>query len=644
MAYSILLTSLCASSKDEPIRYYGIKDGNRYYYCDAVLTVEACAKYALSKYKIDEIITLGSRLTFDEGDDGRIIELREGKTFYAADINELSTYSLFRYRIAQYIDEVRIEQQDLAELLNPKEQEKVTKFIKQFFKKYSAEYGIAKYNRLFDALARDEKLYSCFRSELIKKIPQVKYDSARFMSWIKNYLYYEFKSSGKLEILPDNEDIKCRFIPTSIMDDGKLPIDNIIQLVSSITSGHDEIELYVALHSDDPTDNYVLINVLDIVKSMPGSNVELRKIFTSAGRGDSFVGDVSDDTESYGISELVAATRTFLQYGKVDMIVDYWKRYGSKNERVEQMIYAMRHIDIGISLCTISEIEDGIAKLRHLFSTEREGWEDDYYCNLFAIIGSGIKRDYGPLLEKDTTEFIDLVKWAYRKKFYQQTLTLIESKAPMEFVNRGFFYYCDDVLKRDDVIRKFAEIRSEKRPHELYMFEKIEHYFVKLHERRKTDRSNLKADIQRVYAKYRISTLDAEGPDEVRAYTCCDDRQALENLLYAYYHLGEVRNRTNHADETDVESAIVIDPRDMSARLNLICESIEYFLLCYDKVAQLTEGKHPEVVKVLSAEVKAKCNELKKQNDGVEPKAATKAKKTSKSPAKKASARKKTTE
>ena len=72
MAYNILLTSLYEADKDAPICYYFAKEGNKKYYCDAMLTVEASTKYVLAQHPIDEIITLGRKLTYDEGDDKKL--------------------------------------------------------------------------------------------------------------------------------------------------------------------------------------------------------------------------------------------------------------------------------------------------------------------------------------------------------------------------------------------------------------------------------------------------------------------------------------------------------------------------------------------------------------------------------------------
>ena len=423
MAYKILLTSLYEADKDSPVRYYYVREGSRNYFCDAFLTVEASAKFVLSRYDIDEIVTIGRKLTFDEGDDGRQIELREGKSFYTSDIRDLSTYSLFRYRIAQYIDELRIEQQDMMELLSHEDQLRAKFYIDSFYK--SGEYS-GRFNRMFEDLSKGPWAVrkGSYRGLMLSS--PMRMQGLRFLTWIKGYLYSSMKDSGKLEILYENEDVKVRFIPTSMSEEGRLPVDNIHQLVRVITENMDEgIELYVALNNDDMTDNYVLMNILDIVETMDAGwhRVDLKNIFTTTNAVNSLAGEIRDDTRGYGITELAAATRSFLKYGKVDMLVDYWKRTGAHNELIEQMIYAMRSIDIGLSLCDIKDMESGIDKLRRLFRESDSMPEpEDYFSKLFMVLADGIRKDYGPLMEKEQIEFIDLVKWGFRKKFYQQTL------------------------------------------------------------------------------------------------------------------------------------------------------------------------------------------------------------------------------
>ena len=614
MAHNILLTSLCTPGEDEQIRYYYGRDGYKNRYCDAMLTVEASCKFVLAKYPVDEIITLGRKLTFDEGDDGRLIELREGKNFYTADIKDLSTYSLFRYRIAQYIDELRIEQQDLGLLLDEETQKKVIQFIRGYYKKTGIQEDTEmKYNRFFDALTKNLDLYAQFRNELVETIPEAGNDMPRYMQWIKNYLYSVFKETYKLEILPENENVKVRFIPTNVSEDGKLPIENILQLVHAITGDHAEpVNLYVALNSDDMTDNFVLMSVLDIVNTMPDSNVRLCNVFTTSGTHEMLAGEIRDDTEGYNVTDLNAAFRAFLKYGKADMIIEYWEKSGAHNDKVDQMIYAMRHIDAGVSLCDIREIELGVGQLRKVFENGIDFEANDYYTRLFTILATGIQRDYGDLLVGDEPNSVDLARWAYQKEFYQQTLTLIESRVPRLLVEKGIFYYAGNEEQKESAMRIYAKYRNTLKPFEYWKIdEDIEHYFVKLYMRGDAAARGKGGNPQRNYARYRVNSLDNTDPARLTAYSVCTDRQALEDLLYAYYHIGEVRNITNHASEDDMDNRLLVEASDISARMATIREGIEYFLKCYDRVMENMPEEKPRVLKTSAAEICAKAKEMK---------------------------------
>ena len=612
MSYKILLTSLYEADKDSPVRYYYVREGSRNYFCDAFLTVEASTKFVLSRYDIDEIVTIGRKLTFDEGDDGRQIELREGKSFYTSDIRDLSTYSLFRYRIAQYIDELRIEQQDMMESLSHEDQLKAKNYIDSFYK--SGEYS-GRFNRMFEDLSKDRDLYTRFIQGLNAIIPGED-ARPRFLTWIKGYLYSTMKDSCKMEILSENEDVKVRFIPTSLSEDGQLPVDNILQLIQVIVGEHeDDVEIYVALNNDDMTDNYVLMNILDIIGTMHEDGITVRNTFTTTEATNSIAGEIRDDTLGYGITELAAATRAFLKYGKVDMLVEYWNRSGSRNELIERMIYAMRRIDIGISLCNIREMEEGIATLRELFAeTDRMPDPDDYFSKLFMVLADGIRADYGKLMEGEETQFIDLVKWGYRKKFYQQTLTLIESRAPREFVNRGIYYYCNNEMLKEHVVMLLAEERAGMKPYEYWKMNDIDHFFIKTYIR-KGNMRNGNEDPQRTYARHRLKGLDSTNNDMITAYTACENRDVVENVLYAYYHIGDIRNYTNHAEDREGEDTrLIVDEKDDSIRLVKITEAVEYFIKCFDEAAAMTKGKELDVVTITSDEVRAFAKRLERRD------------------------------
>ena len=486
MKYSIMLTSLYGGNSPRNVEYYIVREKDRNIYCDAMLSAEASSKYVLSNHRIDEIITLGSNLTYDPGDEQVKIVLREGSSFYASDINELSTYSLLRYRLAQYIDEIRIEEQDLRELLTDEEQEEVTAFLRDFFRRNLQNRSDAKYNRFFDILVGDDDLRKQFFAELDEAIPASAEFPDKYHRWVRNHLYGELRDTSKMELLRGNEDVKITFIPT---DEGgtmsfasKLNAD--LAALAGETEEEDEFDFYICIQSDDAKDTFMLLNFMDIVKSLPGNNIKIKKVIAGTHTSEPFYNEISDDTELYGTSSLLAATRSFLQYGKTDLLMQYWHRQNRENPYIERMLYAMRNIDIGISLCDIGDIERGINSLRRLFAEEEYVPGDSIFEKYFAVIVDGIKTDYGVLVSGERTEFIDLVKWAYRKGFWQQTLTLVEAKAPEDFVNRGIYYYADSEETKEKAVKILGTILYDLKPHEKYKVEQdISHYFIKFYGR-----------------------------------------------------------------------------------------------------------------------------------------------------------------
>ena len=354
MAYNILFTSMYAATKDEPLRYYVVREGDKRIYTDVLLTVEATTKYILSNTHIDEIAILGRQLTYDTGDDRRELGVDDGKMFYTSDINELSTYSLYRYRMAEFIDDLKIEQQEVMELLNEDEQAEVVAFLKSFFQKAAGNDPSKKFSRFFDLLVSDPVLYDEFKSAFRESVPAAAGRPSVYIRWVKNYLYMNMKDTFKMEMLPGNESATMRFIPTVVDGEGKIPIDNIREVVKGMTAEHEDVDIYVAINNDDMTDNFVMMSILDILDTLYGEHIERKNVITATSAHYRLAGVVKDDTEAYGMSSLVAAVRAFLQYGKADMIVDYWEKSQSRNEQVEKMIYAMKRIDAGLSLCAIS--------------------------------------------------------------------------------------------------------------------------------------------------------------------------------------------------------------------------------------------------------------------------------------------------
>lgn len=612
MGRKILLTSLSAAESNLPVRYFSVRNEFGYSYCDALLDTEASIKAALARYNIDEIIIIGGANAYDAGDDLKPFPLRQGNALYSADKATLSSYSLLRYRIVQFADELSLDRKAEEERLPPETREKLIRFIEDF-QAGDPNLKNSKPNRLFDALSQDSQLWARFWSALHKALPELGESAIPCEQWVKGYLYDGLKPSAKLELLPVNEGVRMRLLSAELAEEDGEWVHGLTEMQKSITEDEEDIDLYVSLNSDAAADTFIVMSVLDILVSMPGSGVNVKKIFTVRGFKGQLARFISDDTDGFGVTELVHATHSFLDYGRADQIVAIWEKSGLRQQSVASMIYAMRHVDMGLSMCNIPEVEDGILRLRQLFRDEKLWREINHDGMLFSVIVKGIQDDYGALLEGDgEIPFIELVKWAYRHQFYQQALTLIESKASENLVKSGIFYYCDDEKNVAHVTRLFAEKLLEFRPYEYYKMDPVEYYFIKGYDHRRSRGFGGQNNPHRAYGSIRVQSIGNTDPALITGFTACDDRKKVENVLAAYDYIGDVRNKISHANAQLLsDDRLMVSESDESAALLRTKESIEYFIDCYEKAMAEVQGKNPHVVLITTKDVKKVAEQMR---------------------------------
>ena len=138
----------------------------------------------------------------------------------------------------------------------------------------------------------------------------------------------------------------------------------------------------------------------------------------------------------------------------------------------------------------------------------------------------------------------------------------------------------------------------------------IAHYFVKFYGRWRVPRTSNNALHQKQYAKLRMADLDTVEDDVLQAFTRCTDLDALNDLLYAYYHLGDVRNATNHAADEAAGFVGLHEESDMSVRMNMISQAVDYFIASYDKVAERLDSSKP-IVTVSNEEIVAQARTMR---------------------------------
>ena len=171
--------------------------------------------------------------------------------------------------------------------------------------------------------------------------------------------------------------------------------------------------------------------------------------YVSYTRGEK-VHDIEDQSGTYKIFQFVSGIQELIRYGRADQLEEY---YYDRGEMVPEEITEMRKIAEAIQMCDMPGFEEHLLKLRELAKNRTADPED-----LLNIFWEQICADYGVLLEGSYSG-LDVVEWLYRKKFYQQAITYVESRIPKEWVEVKI---TDEKATAAEAAEKAAIIAAEK--------------------------------------------------------------------------------------------------------------------------------------------------------------------------------------
>ena len=613
MKYQVMVTTLFSGDNiSNKSFYYARMNNGKTLYCDAMMPAEASCKFVLATTSIDEIIIVGSETMGPSGEEPQSIYLRDSVPASTASLDKLTRYELLCYRLSEFMDDVHAETQDIDALLSDEEEAKIVAFVRGFFDVQVPDEK-DKPSRYFHLLAQDRKLLDALHKSLREIVPEADYE--RFRQWLHYRLYLTLKATYKMELLENNANVRIRFIP-AVGGDAYAFLKRVAATLThpDNADGFAGADLYMCLQNSEATVTMNIVNFSNLIRIFPDNQINLRKTFTTTFEPDALADQIVDDSQSQAVNELLSAIEAFLRNGKAGRVVEFWKKLNVKNDKVDSIVYSMRNIDNGISLCDFKDIERGVKSLRNVLQSGEKFFGDTPLEQLFGILLDAACREYEHLWIRGMMEFIDLVRLAYQKEFWQQTLTIIESRAPEDFVEKGFYYYCDSEDDRTQVSKVFAKCYYDLRPFEKYKLEDVSHYYIKYYNRDKSNRQKHGREHIQDYAQVRANEIGVKAPGEIRACTVCPDKDAVRDLLFAYYYVGEIRNQTNHATETFDGFQSMMADSDSSERMEAIRQSIDYFLHCYYRVAQLSAGKAFNVVEITSDEFMPYVDELRQQN------------------------------
>lgn len=123
------------------------------------------------------------------------------------------------------------------------------------------------------------------------------------------------------------------------------------------------------------------------------------------------------------------------------------------------------------------------------------------------------------------------------------------------------------------------------------------------------------AGIQHVYARLRAQSVENKDPSKLTGFTACDDQEILLDLLYSYYHIGEVRNKISHADSGAMaDKRLITSESDDISALTWMTDSIDFFIASYEKAFAQVQSKKPHIVNITSDYVRTAADRMKRES------------------------------
>ena len=568
---SIFLTTLDRTGYRDEMEYFSCGDPAGGSFITGISLAEGGIKYILSRHQVDEVIVIGPE-SFAGAEEQKETVITGVKIDNMADLGSMSEYGFLCYRLAEFMHQIDFEMVDIGEAVAGGAREKIEQEMKAFHAQHAP--GVSG-RELFLRLSEDPVLAE-------------KYDEAfgegcsrEEKKWLKHSLYTRMDSFYKTHALAENRNTTIRFMP--VATDGVIRIDSITDIVHSILGEDEDVRLFMDIQGLNAADGNMLISTFLLLNKRTGYDVKLCDLIKTEKEPGSFCGRVLNVRQSYDIYKLISGIETFLEYGKDKQLKQYWVVLGAEDPDAERLFAGMDLIDEGVSLCNVDLIASGFEVIRRAIRNPKVPAEQQSIY--LSILTGAIKADYGKLLEGDELSIPELLKWSHRKGLYQQTLTIIESRVPVDMVKRGIYYYARTGEDIDRLLEALNVVYWSESSKLRYSFNDVEHYFIKYYGRFAIDYRQKADAVASDFAQLKVDALHGKAEGLVQAYSDLGDDGLLFALLQSYYRIGNLRNQVNHAqvDMAAVEGEGELKRKDYREDLDI---ELNKFIGLYSKACE----------------------------------------------------------
>ena len=228
-----------------------------------------------------------------------------------------------------------------------------------------------------------------------------------------------FKAQVRNYMNPDLSD-DDRFFPVNISQSS--PYGGIQDIINALRSIEKPV-LYLDTHGGIRGIQRIMEATVSLLKI---EGINIKEAYSVEFSEESKESIITSETENMKIFDFVAGINEFISCGRANTLMEYSYSCHSQEKTSEKdFINAIQNVANGIQWCCIPEFENGLKNLQKFFATPAAKVTNKN-ASYLEIYKQDIKQDYKKLVEQHTVA--DEINWCISKGFYQQALTLIESK------------------------------------------------------------------------------------------------------------------------------------------------------------------------------------------------------------------------
>lgn len=357
-----------------------------------------------------------------------------------------------------------------------------------------------------------------------------------------DYFIYSVNDGLKGALPPEYEIFSIK-ASASEQIPGETTISEIVSEIRNIHESNPRLNIYVDTHGGFRTTQEILNSVLSLLQ-LEGIPIQPDHVLTVEqrhGRRNEY--EIRPAGSILQVLQFVTGMNELINYARSDSLESLMK-LSSADTLERKIISDTKAIAEAIQICNIGGFESGLDDLNsdltqyHAYSGSQS--------SLLRLFIDVIENNYKGIRKPDRS-VIEEIRWCLQKGFYQQVLTLIESKIPEYLAQKGCFLMEGSDLEKvkKDCRRKDGTIKNEINN---FVFNRTT-YFLLNHD--KNDLSVLYAsanNANNVKADWHIWN---KNHDFYESYLTLAGK-STQKFLPLHWALKSVRNYANHVNEVEM--------------------------------------------------------------------------------------------